>query len=138
MVDASNASKYIQATKRFFCFSGATTPYFTISAENKWFYRQGDGPDSPDGPDGQDGQDGPDGPDGNVPMLLVHQTPFQQKMMAKYGGTIVGMDATYKTNLWGLPLLLIVVADNHGHGYPIASAFIQSEEKGQLLEVLNL
>ena len=120
MVDASNAFKYIQATKRFFCFSGATTPYFTISAENKWFYRQGDGPD------------------GTVPMLLVLQTPFQQKMMAKYGGTIVGMDATYKTNLWGLPLVLIVVADNHGHGYPIASAFIQSEEKGQLSEVLNL
>ena len=104
----------------FFVFLVPQPRTSLFSAENKWFYRQGDGPD------------------GNVPMLLVHQTPFQQKMMAKYGGTIVGMDATYKTNLWGLPLLLIVVVDNHGHGYPIASAFIQSEEKGQLSEVFNL
>jgi len=57
-------------------------------------------------------------------MLLVHQTPFQQQMMAKYGRTIVGMDATYKTNLWGLPLILVVVVDNHGHGFPVASAFV--------------
>jgi len=72
-----------------------------------------------------------------TPMLLVHQTPFQQYMMRKYGGTIVGMDCTYKTNLWGLPLVLLVVADNHGHGYPIASACIQREEQGQLAEVLQ-
>jgi len=69
-------------------------------------------------------------------MLLVHQTPFQQRMMAKYGGTIVGMDATYKTNQWGLPMILVVVADNHGNGYPVACAFIQREEQGQLAEVL--
>jgi len=110
-----NTSKPL--SKNVLCHNSVLLIFFV---ENKWFYRQGDGPD------------------GNVPMLLVHQTPFQQKMMAKYGGTIVGMDATYKTNLWGLPLLLIVVVDNHGHGYPIASAFIQSEEKGQLSEVLNL
>jgi hypothetical protein len=86
--------------------------------KNLWFFRAGNGPQ------------------GTQPMLLVHQTPFQQEMMAKYGGTIVGMDATYKTNLWGLPLVLIVIADNHGHGYPIACAFIQREEQGQLAEVL--
>jgi len=86
---------------------------------NHWFFRVGDGPE------------------GTLPMLLVHQTPFQQQMMAKYGGTIVGMDATYKTNIWGLPLILVVVVDNHGHGFPVASAFVQREEQGQLAEVLN-
>ncbi|KAF5830515.1 hypothetical protein DUNSADRAFT_14400 [Dunaliella salina] len=88
--------------------------------ESHWYYRVGDGPN------------------GNEPMLLVHQTAFQKEMMAKYGGTIVGMDATYKTNSWGLPLVLLVVADNHGNGYPIASAFIQREEQGQLAEFLRL
>ncbi len=70
-------------------------------------------------------------------MLLVYQTPFQRLALANYGGTIVGMDATYKTNLWGLPLILVVVADNHGHRFLVICAFIQREEQGQLDEVLK-
>jgi len=64
--------------------------------EHKWHFRAGDGPA------------------GTVPMLLVHQTPFQREMLAKYGGTIVGMDATYRTNQWGLPMILVVVASVQG------------------------
>ena len=65
-------------------------------------------------------------------MCLVFQSVKMQEMLQKYDGTIVGMDTTYKTNLWGLPLLLIVVIDNHGHGYRVALAFIQHERQEQI------
>ena len=38
----------------------------------------------------------------------MHQTEFQQKMLAKYGRTIVGMDATYKVCKWSFPFYLLM------------------------------
>lgn len=70
-------------------------------------------------------------------MLLVYQSAEMQKMLQKYGGTIVGMDGTYKTNCWGMTLQLIVVVDNHGHGYPAALAILQNEKQEQIAEVLE-
>lgn len=92
---------------------------FLVSADNEWLYEPGDGPN------------------GSQKMLLVHQSPFQKRMLKKYGNLSVGMDATYKTNLWGFPLINIVVVDNHGHGFPVATALIQSEEGSLIAGVLR-
>lgn len=90
-----------------------------MQAGSKWFYRPGDGSDGP------------------AKMLLVHQTPTQARMLSKYGDT-VGMDSTYKTNVWGFPLVLWVIVDNHRHGYPVGMALVQSEEGGVLAQALGV
>jgi len=84
----------------FFVLSSSVNS-FVMCTDAKWSYTPGDGVR------------------GQKKMVLVHQTIEQQKMMQKYGGTIVGMDATYGTNLWGFPLLLITVIDNHNHGFSL-------------------
>ena len=65
--------------------------------------------------------------DGSSKLLLVHQTPHQLRMLKLYGNTIVGMDATYKTNKHGFPLFIISVVDNHGHGYPVGIFVVEDE-----------
>jgi hypothetical protein len=42
-------------------------------------------------------------------MLLVYQTPNMKSMVARCGDIVVGLDATYKTTKYGLPLFLLVV-----------------------------
>jgi hypothetical protein len=74
------------------------------------------------------------------PFILVHQTRQQKQMLKLYGGTIVGMDATYKTTKWKFPLFLINVVTNHGHGYPVALFILQEETSvciGEALRILR-
>ncbi len=76
--------------------------------EDRWFYQ-------------------PSNPQLDQPFLLVFQSARQRAMLEKYGSTIVGMDATYKTSKWGFPLFLMNVVTNHGKGYPVALFFVQEE-----------
>ena len=45
-------------------------------------------------------------------LLWVHQEPWQQQLMLKYGNIISLMDATYKTTRYDLPLFFISVHTN--------------------------
>jgi hypothetical protein len=71
-------------------------------------------------------------------MLLVHQTAQQKAMLLKYGETIFGMDATYKTTQWGFPLFLLNVVTNHGRGHPVAIFFVEEETTIMITEALRM
>jgi MULE transposase domain len=68
-----------------------------------------------------------------APCLMVTRTCYH-----RYGNTIVGMDATYRTTKYGLPMFVMTVIDNHGHGQPIAMFFVQEENGDSIAEVLHL
>jgi hypothetical protein len=88
-------------------------------ASEKWLYRAGDG-------------------EGRATMLLVHQTPDQQAMLLKYGQYAVGMDATYKTTMWDIPMFVLSVVTNHGTGYPVALFFVEHETADAIAEALRV
>lgn len=70
-------------------------------------------------------------------LLWVHQEPWQQHLMLKYGNTICLMDATYKTTRYELPLFFISVRTNTG--YCVVSEFIvQSESAAHIEEALQI
>jgi hypothetical protein len=48
------------------------------------------------------------------------------------------MDATYRTTQYGLPMFVMTVVDNHGHGQPIAMFFVQEETGDSIAEVLRI
>eukprot|EP00983_Pelagomonas_calceolata_P032512 1019529-Pelagomonas_calceolata.AAC.4 len=52
-------------------------------------------------------------------------------------GNVVSMDIAFRTNLWGSLMLRIAAVDNHGYGYPVASAFVQSERQKQFADVIE-
>jgi hypothetical protein len=72
-----------------------------------------------------------------VTMLLVFQTERQRYLLRKYGGSVVMLDATYKTTMWNMPLFVLHVVDNHGHGQPVAFFFIQYETQDAIAEALR-
>jgi hypothetical protein len=71
-------------------------------------------------------------------MLLLYQSEQQRAMLKKYGQVVVGLDATYKTTMWSLPLFVVNVVDNHGHGFPVATFFMQTEQAECIAEALRL
>ena len=71
------------------------------------------------------------------PLLYVHQEPWQQDLLKRYGNVISLMDATYKTTKYELALFFIVVKTNVG--YSVAAEFVvQSEAAEQITEALNI
>ena len=74
---------------------------------------------------------------GSSKLLLVHQSEHQQYIMKLYGQTIIGMDATYKTNQHGYPFFLFTVVDNHRHSYPVAMAVVEDEAGETVAEALQ-
>lgn len=70
-------------------------------------------------------------------LLWVHQEPWQQQLMLKYGNTMSLMDATYKTTRYDLPLFFISVRTNSG--YCVVAEFIaQSESATHIEEALQI
>jgi hypothetical protein len=51
---------------------------------------------------------------------------------------VVGLNATYKTTKYGLPLFLVVVETNMGHGYPAAVFLVEKEDQFSIAEALKL
>lgn len=74
--------------------------------------------------------------DGNQ-MLLVHQTAFMRKMLARFGNTIVGLDATYKITKWGFSLFILCVVTNHGFAVPVGIFFTELETTEMITEALQ-
>ena len=58
-------------------------------------------------------------------LLFVHQEPWQQNLLAKYGNFAM-IDATYRTTMYDIALFFVVVPTNVG--YTVAAEFcVQSE-----------
>ena len=70
-------------------------------------------------------------------LLYVHQEPWQQDLLKRYGNTISLMDATYKTTKYELALFFVAVKTNVG--YSVAAEFVvQSETAEQITEALRI
>jgi hypothetical protein len=67
--------------------------------------------------------------------LMIIMTEEQKRMLAKFGDVTM-IDGTYKTSKWGLPLLILVVMDAQGVGYPAAYIVVSEETKDSLTEVI--
>ena len=70
-------------------------------------------------------------------LLWVHQEPWQQQLMLKYGNIISLMDATYKMTQYDLPLFFISVRTNTGYCV-VAEFIVQSESCDYIKEALQI
>ena len=70
-------------------------------------------------------------------LLWVHQEPWQQHLMVKYGNIISLMDATYKTTRYDLPLFFICVRTNTGYCV-VAEFIVQSESADCIKEAISV
>lgn len=70
-------------------------------------------------------------------LLFIHQDPWQQQLLIKYGNTISLLDATYKTTKYELPLFFLSVKTNVGYSV-VAEFIIQSETTPQISEALKV
>ena len=75
--------------------------------------------------------------DSQESLLWVHQEPWQQQLMLKYGNIISLMDATYKTTQYDLPLFFISVHTNTGYCV-VAEFIVQSESCDYIKEALQI
>jgi len=68
--------------------------------------------------------------------LYMHQTPWQQQLLERYGNTISLLDTTYKTTHYELALFFVCVWTNVG--YLVVADFItQSEDVEHISEALK-
>lgn len=63
----------------------------------------------------------------NTPVVFAHQSKWQQDMMRLYGEYICLIDATYKTNIYDMPLFFLCVLTNCG--YVNVATFLLSDEQ---------
>lgn len=70
-------------------------------------------------------------------LLLVHQTKWQHKLLAKYGSEIALLDATYKTTRYAIPLFFLTVKTNVSYAV-VATFLVENEKTVSLIEALNL
>ena len=68
-------------------------------------------------------------------LLWIHQSKWQQELLARYGNTISLIDATYKTTKYDLALFFICVKTNVGYSV-VAEFVIQSETAESISEAL--
>ena len=75
--------------------------------------------------------------DGPQTLLFVHQEPWQQELLRRYGNKMTLMDATYKTTRYEVALFFVTVKTNVG--YSVVSEFVvQSETKDSISEALKI
>ena len=70
-------------------------------------------------------------------LLWVHQMPWQQQLMTKYGNHISLIDATYKTTRYELPLFFVCIRTNVGYCV-VADFIVQSECIPSIKEALEI
>jgi hypothetical protein len=63
-------------------------------------------------------------------FLFVHQEEWQRKLLLRYGGELVLMDATYKTTKYAIPLFFVCVHGNTGYAV-IAEFLCQNEDSAR-------
>ncbi|KXJ09652.1 hypothetical protein AC249_AIPGENE11456 [Exaiptasia diaphana] len=70
-------------------------------------------------------------------FLFVHQEPWQQRLLARYGQELCFMDATYKTTRYAIPLFFLCVHTNVG--YKVVAEFMcQTEDQVLITEALSI
>lgn len=70
-------------------------------------------------------------------LLLVYQTAWQKRLLAKYGNELSLLDATYKTTRYSLPLFFLVVKSNVD--YQVVGSFVvQDEDTESIMEALHI
>ena len=70
-------------------------------------------------------------------FLLVFQTTWQQKLLARYGNELVFLDATYKTTRYAIPLFFLCVQTNSGYCV-VATLVMEREDSQSLSEALGV
>ena len=70
-------------------------------------------------------------------LLYIHQEPWQQELLKRYGNTITLMDATYKTTKYELALFFIAVKTNVGYT-AVADFVVQYETTEQIAEAVKI
>jgi len=60
------------------------------------------------------------------PIIVGHQSRWQQRMMEIYGSELFVIDSTYNTTIYDLPLFVICVMTNVG--YVSVTSFLLSNE----------
>jgi len=69
-------------------------------------------------------------------LLLIHQTAWQQRLLAKYGSVCL-LDATYKTTKYAVPLFFLCVKTNVD--YCVVATFVtQFEDSSSIAEALQM
>jgi MULE transposase domain len=66
-----------------------------------------------------------EGADGPSPVVLCHQSAWQQRMLIRYGDVCL-VDATYNVTVYGMPLLAFCVCTNVG--YVVVATFLLTDE----------
>ncbi len=73
---------------------------------------------------------------GKTGLLFIHQTAWQKKLLAKYGGLCL-LDATYRTTRYAVPLFFLCVKTNVD--YVVVATFItQFEDSSSIAEALQM
>ena len=72
-------------------------------------------------------------PRGGTLVLAISE---EQKRILRRYGSVLCIDATYRTCSWGLPFFMLVVVDSHHKAYPVAYFMISHETKEAVTEVL--
>ena len=67
--------------------------------------------------------------------LILTMSESQKRMLARFG-EVVGLDATYRVTMWGLPFFVVVVVNAQGHAFPAAFFWISEETSESIAEVL--
>ena len=78
-----------------------------------------------------------DDPASEQTLLYIHQEPWQQDLMVKYGNTISLIDATYKTTRYELAHFFVAVKTNVGYT-AVADFIVQSETAEQISQALKM
>jgi len=73
---------------------------------------------------------------GQPGLLFVHQTPWQRRLLRRYG-SICLLDATYKTTRYALPLFFLCVRTNV-HYIVVATFVTQNEDSSSIAEALHI
>ena len=68
-------------------------------------------------------------------LLWIHQSKWQQQLLARYGNTISSIDATYKTTKYDLAVFFVCVKTNVGYSV-VAEFVVQSENTENISEAL--
>jgi hypothetical protein len=77
-----------------------------------------------------------DAPDEQCATVFIHQSVWQQRMLCRYGNYITLIDATYKTNVYDMPLFMLSVPTNAGY-VVVASFLLVDEQATSITEALR-
>ena len=70
-------------------------------------------------------------------LLYMHREKWQIELLARYGSSVVLMDATYKTTKCGIPLFFITAKTNVGYSI-VADFVVQAETIKLISEALQI